>query len=215
MRISIFCSSEEHPVFDSLVKWAEELRGRGYSVSLLSIASDLTGGDLLFLVSCHQIIKVEVLQLFSAALVVHASDLPMGRGWSPHVWAVLNGHDEITVSLVEAAEPVDTGAIWSKTRFTLEGHELFDEINEKLFKAEIELMNLAVEQFRNIVPTPQIGPPGKYLPRRTPEDSRINPDKSIADQFDLLRVCDSERYPAFFEYRGAKYSIKISKIKDD
>ena len=39
--------------------------------------------------------------------------------------------------------------------------------------------------------------------------SMIN--KSIKDQFNLLRIVDDERYPAFFEIDGSKYFIKIYK----
>jgi spore coat polysaccharide biosynthesis predicted glycosyltransferase SpsG len=34
---------------------------------------------------------------------------------------------------------------------------------------------------------------------------------SIAEQFDLLRVVDPEHYPAFFDYRGKRYIIKMEK----
>jgi methionyl-tRNA formyltransferase len=36
----------------------------------------------------------------------------------------------------------------------------------------------------------------------------------LAEQFDLLRVVDSERFPAFFEYRGRRYKLKIEKDDD-
>lgn len=50
-----------------------------------------------------------------------------------------------------------------------------------------------------------------FYPRRRPEDSRIDIGKSIKDQFDLLRVVDNERYPAFFEYNGCRYVLKIER----
>ena len=39
----------------------------------------------------------------------------------------------------------------------------------------------------------------------------IDPDKTIAEQFDLMRVCDPDRYPAYFNYLGYKYVIRIEK----
>ena len=36
------------------------------------------------------------------------------------------------------------------------------------------------------------------MEKRTPADSEIDPGKSILEQFNLLRIVDSERYPAFF-----------------
>jgi methionyl-tRNA formyltransferase len=53
-----------------------------------------------------------------------------------------------------------------------------------------------------------------FYPRRRPADSRLDPEKSIAAQFDLLRVVDNEKYPAFFEYRGKKFQLKIEAYKE-
>ena len=47
--------------------------------------------------------------------------------------------------------------------------------------------------------------------RRTKKDSEININKSIKSQFNLLRICDNNKYPAFFKYRNTKYVIKIYK----
>ena len=199
----------------SLRHWAEETAKSGHSVSLLHDRSELTGGDILFLVSCSQIIREAERKKYRRALVLHASDLPRGRGWSPHIWAVLDGQNEITVTLLEASDPVDTGAIYLKTTFALEGHELLPEINEKLFKAELWLMSRAVEGFDRMAPVAQRGDGGRYLPKRSPADSRLDPHKTIAAQFDLLRVVDPDRYPAFFDYRGKRYLLKIEKYDND
>jgi methionyl-tRNA formyltransferase len=215
MKISILCSDPEHPVNDSLQKWQAEMSARGHAVSIDHEKANLPGGDLLFLVSCSQIIREQEKSKYKATLVLHASDLPLGRGWSPHIWAILNGENNITVSLLEADDPVDSGAIWYKTSFSLQGHELLPEINQKLFAAELQLMTWAVAHFPNVSPIQQQGDAGEYMPKRTPADSRLDPDLSIADQFNLLRVVDSERYPAFFEYLGKKYLIRIEKTQDD
>ena len=127
----------------------------------------------------------------------------------------MDGENQITVSLLEATEPVDSGAIWLKTTFDLEGHELLDEINAKLFAAELHLMTQAVEKFGYITPKQQVGDPGEYMRKRNPADSRIDPNKSISDQFNFLRVADPQRYPAFFDYQGVKYLIKIEKAKSE
>ncbi len=173
--------------------------------------AELPGGDVLFLVSCSQIIRDSERQRYKTTLVLHASDLPKGRGWSPHIWSILHGAKQITVCLLQADDPVDSGAILLKTVISLEGHELLPEINEKLFAAELLLMTEAAEGFEKIVPIPQAGDPGPYLRMRTPADSRLDPSRTIAEQFDLLRVVDSQRYPAFFDYRGKRYLIRIEK----
>lgn len=211
MKIALLCTSPSHPVVPALRGWQQRMQAAGHQVELLHDKSELGDGDVLFLVSCGQIIGPALRRHFRATLVLHASDLPTGRGWSPHIWSIVRGASTIVVSLLEAADPVDTGPIWLKTRFTLEGHELLAEINEKLFAAELHLMSEAVARFDEIEPQPQQGSGGEYLRLRTPDDSRLDPQSSIAAQFDLLRVVDNQRYPAFFEWRGKRYVLRIEK----
>jgi methionyl-tRNA formyltransferase len=212
VNISVLCTDSRHPVVPSLREWARAMAADGHNVSLLHEKGALQGGDFLFLVSCAQKLEPAELVKFRHALVLHASDLPTGRGWSPHVWTIVEGGNEITVSLIEAATPVDSGPVWARRRFVLEGHELLPEINRALFAVELELMTSAV-QGGTPQPVAQTGDPGPYLRRRTPEDSRLDPTKSIAEQFELLRVVDNESYPAFFDFRGKRYVLKIEKAE--
>jgi methionyl-tRNA formyltransferase len=213
MKISILCTDPQHPVVPRLREWVENATRNGHSATLCFDKGELVGGDILFLVSCSQLVAETERKKFPTILVLHASDLPRGRGWSPHVWSIVEGENRVTVSLVEAATPVDSGPVWAKTWFELEGHELLSEINRKLFDAELELMTRAVRDLSAIAPTPQAGDPGVYRRRRTPADSRLDPGKTIAEQFDLLRVVDNERYPAFFDLRGRRYVLKIEKAE--
>lgn len=209
MKISVLCSDTSHPVYPHLRDWATSARTR-HAVELVQRKAKLTGGDILFLISCHEIISIEDRRKYVANLVIHASDLPKGRGWSPHVWQILEGSRDVVVSLIEAQDEVDTGAIWAQRHLVLEGHELYEEINNRLFAIELELMDDAVGLFGHATPVPQEGLPSHY-PRRKPEDSRLDPDRSIAEQFDLLRVADPKRFPAFFDLRGHRYLIHVEK----
>ncbi|WP_247779938.1 formyltransferase family protein [Bradyrhizobium sp. 170] len=182
-----------------------------HSVELVRQKGELTGGDVLFLISCHEIISPGDRQKYGATLVIHASDLPEGRGWSPHIWQILEGKNRIVVSLIEAQDPVDTGAIWAQRHLVLEGHELCEEINEALFAIELELMDHALKVIGSGQATAQDDRPPSYYRRRTPEDSRLDPARSIVEQFDLLRVADPQRFPAFFDLRGHRYFVRIEK----
>ena len=215
MKISILTTNCLHPVVGKLNDWVKSMIVKQHMVSLVFDKADLLGGDILFLVSCSQMVGDYERAKYKYTLVLHASDLPKRRGWSPHIWSILDGENEITVSLLEASEPVDTGLIWLKTSFLLEGHELLDEINKKLFDAEVFLMTLAIDRLTEINPIEQVGDPGSYMRKRTPADSEIDPEKTISEQFNLLRIVDSNRYPAFFYHRGCKYQIKIEKIKSE
>nr|WP_249815515.1 formyltransferase family protein [Bradyrhizobium sp. 168] len=187
------------------------LTGAAHDVELVQKKADLSGGDILFLISCHEIISAQDRAKYGTSLVIHASDLPQGRGWSPHIWQILDGKSDIVVSLLEAEDQVDTGALWAQRHMILEGHELYDEINAKLFAIELDLMSDALASIGQKAPAPQDDRAPTYYPRRSPEDSRLDPGRPLAEQFDLLRVADPERFPAFFELRGHRYLVRIEK----
>jgi len=211
MRISFLCSDEQHPVNAYLGRWIAAQQGI-HQIELVRKKSELSGGDILFLISCAEIIGSADRSAYHASLVLHASDLPRGRGWSPHIWQIIEGAEEITLSLLETEDKVDSGRIWKKLRFPVPKHALWDEINARLFDAEIELIDFAVREFEKISPTEQdarIEP--SYYTRRSPDDSQIDPSKSIASQFDKIRVCDPNRFPAFFELHGKKYKLTLEK----
>ena len=98
MKVSILCSVE-HPILKYIEKWADGL-DEMYEVQHHHDSKTLIGGDLLFLISCSEFIKKEKRCLYKKVLVIHASDLPGGRGWSPHIWQALENCKEITVSLL-------------------------------------------------------------------------------------------------------------------
>lgn len=215
MNISILCSDPRHPVVPWLQDWVKTAADAGHVAAVHHDKSTLNGGDVLFLVSCSQIVTAAERSHFRHVLVLHASDLPKGRGWSPHIWSILEGSNEITVCLLEAADPVDTGDIWLRDQVVLRGDELHAEINDKLFATEMALMSRFLLMSASIKPVAQRGEATGYRRRRTPEDSRLDPQLPLAAQFDLLRVSDPVRYPAFFDLRGSRYRLRIEKVTDD
>ncbi|MCO4202477.1 formyltransferase family protein [Aeromonas taiwanensis] len=215
MNITILCSSESHPVNNMLNDWVQ-INSARHTIQLVRRKSELSEGDLLFLVSCSEIITASERSRFKKTLVIHASDLPQGRGWSPHIWEIIGGATNITVSLLEAEDIVDSGDIWKKYHVHIPNHSLYDEINELLFEAESELMDYAVTNFHVIQPQKQSASIEEtYYPRRNAEDSEVDPHLSIASQFGLIRVCDPERFPAFFTLHGHKYKLTLEKVKDE
>jgi methionyl-tRNA formyltransferase len=209
--ITVLCTDAGHPVFPKLEQWVERMR-LSHEVHLVSSLQEVAQGDILFLVSAARLVPRSVRERFRAALVLHASDLPSGRGWSPHVWQILEGQSSITVSVIGAEDLLDTGDIWAQRAFVLQGHELADEINESLFATELGLMDYIVENFATIRPVAQGAEGVSVYRKRTPEDSRIDPSDTIAAQFDLLRVADPARYPAFFDFRGCRYKVILKKM---
>lgn len=211
MKVTLLCSNTEHPVYAYLQQWKADNNSK-YSINLITKTSEIDSeGDILFLVSCTELIKPSIRDLFRYTLVLHASDLPEGRGWSPHIWDIVNGKNALTLSLLNAEDKVDTGDIWQKRSIPLTGSELFDEINALLFNAELELISWACDSIDSAVAMQQTEGVSTYHERRTPKDSEIDVSKSLSSQFNLLRVCDPNRFPAFFYHKGQRYKIKIEK----
>ena len=211
MKIAILCSDITHPIYPLLQIWAEKHEVLN-KIQLVRLKGELLGGDILFLISCHEIIGKDVRDLYKATLLIHASDLPKGRGWSPYIWQIVEGSNQIPVTLIEAGDQVDSGAIWQQLLLVFEGHETCEEINQALFRSEIELMDFAVSNFDKVIPRLQDQREPTYYRKRTPEDSKLDPYRSIAEQFDLIRVADLKRFPAYFDFRGHRYTLSITKV---
>ena len=93
----------------------------------------------------------------------------------------------------------------------MEEHEITNEINFKIFTAKIKLVDFAIKSMNSIKKTPQEGK-SSFFSRRKPEDSKLDVNKTIKEQFDLMRIADNERYPCFFNFRGHHYKVTLSKI---
>ena len=209
MNISILITSIKHPINAYINKWVE--KNKSHQISVIHSKKELISGDILFLISCSEIISKLEREKFKKTLVVHASDLPYGRGWSPHIWEIINGATDITLSLLEAEDKVDTGDIWKKINVSIPKTTLFGEINELIFNSELKLMDFAIENFDTINPEKQPNTDDMYWTKRSPKDSLIDINKTLAAQFDLIRVCDSKRFPAYFYKEGVKFNIVIEK----
>lgn len=195
-----------------VIPYAQELMSilakKTFEVKLIHSHNEIAKGDILILLSCERILKN--LSLNKHNLVVHPSNLPQGKGWSPLTWQILEGKNEIPITLFEATEKVDSGGIYLKDMIYLEGHELVDEVREKQGKKTIELILKFIDNYPN---NPIIAQQGEssYYPKRSPQDSELDIFKTIDEQFNLLRVCDNDRYPAFFVRNGIKYILRIEK----
>src|SRR5438105_926565 len=100
------------------VSFAEGLVDRlcrfGEVRSLVSADEIASGNEVAFLLSCSKIVPVNVLARSRHNIVVHASDLPRGRGMSPLTWQILEGQDIIPITLFEAVAQLDAGPVYIK-----------------------------------------------------------------------------------------------------
>ena len=171
-------------------------------------------GDLLFLLSCSQVVSNKILKYNNKTLVIHESYLPEGRGWSPLTWQILEGKNEVPITLLEAVDKVDSGNIFLQEIMHFSGYELVNELRSIQAKFTVELCKKFVNKYPKILDdgVKQMGKKSSYK-RRCRSDSRIYLDKTIRQLFNLLRVVDNDRYPAFFEHGGRKYKLSIQAME--
>ena len=189
---------------------AQEAFNLGYSIRWVHDHQQLAPGDVCFLLSYGRIVSEEWLALHRHNLVVHASALPKGKGWSPMSWQILEGASTIPITLFEAAAELDAGPIYAQEMLQLFGHELAPEWQQLQAQATIRLCGRWLKSYpaSTACAQSQQGEESVYR-RRRPEDSCIDLQQSLEDQFPLLRVVDNESYPAFFERHGRRYRLHI------
>lgn len=194
---------------------ANQWRLAGHDVQIAHSVEQAFPADFCFCLSFSRILSAVFRKQYTHTLVVHESDLPDGRGWAPMTWQILEGKSRIPVTLIEAVDAIDAGPIYLQEWILLNGTELNSEWRFLQARATQNLCKQWVASYPTILDgaRAQVGS-GVMYARRRPSDSRLDPHKTLAEQFNLLRVVDNEQYPAFFEMNGRVYVISISPKED-
>ena len=176
----------------------------------------LSLGDVCLLLSCGRLLSADQLAFHRHNLVVHESDLPRGQGWSPMTWQILEGANSIPIALFEATAALDAGPIYLQQQIQLKGQELVEEWRAMQAQATMELCLAWLDRYKEVIAAarPQAGEPTHYR-RRRPADSQLNPECSLVEQFNLLRVVDNKHYPAFFTGVANLFGFMFSKKSDN
>lgn len=207
-----FTCDEKSWINTFIIQIKNELEKNGHSVKIAHCIDDISLGDFNFILSFSKKIPKNILDLNKHNLVVHESALPAGRGWSPLTWQILEGKNKIPITLFEADEALDSGNIYIQGIMEFIGHELVDELRLVQGETTISMCRRFIQEYPGIIKLAkkQLGSSSFYT-KRSSEDSKLDPNKTISDQFNLLRVVDNSRYPAFFEFMGTRYDLHIKK----
>lgn len=209
-RITILVDNDSW-IIPYAIKLGEMLEKQGYKVQHASSGNEIEEGCINFILGCTQLLDTPTLQRNRHNLVVHESDLPKGRGFSPMTWQLLEGKSEIPICLFEATEKFDHGEIWLHDTIILRGDELSDDWRKLQGQKTVDLCLQFVAKYNDLKPKKQSGTGTEYR-RRSPKDSELALHQTIDEQFNLLRVVDNTNYPAFFIKNGTKYILKIFKV---
>lgn len=169
-------------------------------------------GDVLFILGCDRILTKKQLSLHKNNIIVHESDLPKGRGWSPLTRQVEAGKNKIPITLFEACEKCDAGDYYLRDCIKLNGRELIDNIRKKQINKTIKM----IEKYLVHYPMMPLKQKGKatYYRKRKPEDHKLNINKSLKSQFNKIRTADNQHYPLHFWHRKKRYILKVYSDKE-
>lgn len=211
MKIAILTSPDQW-----FIPYAKQLNVQLHTSTLFFNHEDIEESfDVVFILSYHKIIKEEYLNKNKHNIVVHASALPEGKGWAPMFWQILEGSNEIPFTMFEVGTGIDDGDIYMQKILELTGYELNSELREKQANFIIDMCLEFIQNYNKYkTPVPQSGNETFYKKRST-KDSELDINKSIKEQFNLLRIVDNENYPAFFYKDKKKYILKIEEVKNE
>ena len=198
---------EKHLKKSTLVK-----KNKKYSFKIFTNHRRIQNYQIVFILNYTKILKSNFLKKNALNLVIHASDLPKGKGFAPLQWQILEKKNKINICLFEAVKKLDSGRIFFKNYLILKGTELYDEIRYLEAKAIIRMIKIFLKKYPNLISKKQKGK-STFYKRRNPSDSELNINIPIKKLFNQMRIANNEKWPSFFYFKNKKYLIKIFQDK--
>lgn len=166
--------------------------------------------DLLLVLGWSQILKDPLLSLPAIGVVgAHASVLPHNRGSAPVNWALIRGEDESGNTLMWLNAGVDTGEIIAQRAFPLELWDTCATVYGKVATSNQEMVAELIAQLeKGIRPgraQPETDEP--LLPRRRPEDGRIDWSSSATEVYNFVRALTRPYPGAFTQLEGEPLTV--------
>lgn len=211
MRIAILVDDINSWFVPYSHKLKEKLQSDNIVVNEYNNSKEVGDEDICFILSCTKILKKEFLDKHRHNIVVHASDLPKGKGFTPLKWQILEGKNDIPLTLFEAVEACDAGPYYFKDVIHFEGYEMLDEMQHVMANKIIDMCCLFVQQIEDLLPIQQKGE-STYYRKFNKEDDDLNIDFTLKQLFPRFRIADFERFPLTFEKDGHHYSMTVKRI---
>ena len=204
LLISILVDQVDAWIMPYVTNLVDQLQQHNHKVNLCRDKSKICSGDIAIYLSCTNIVPNNILSLNKHNIVVHECALPKGKGWSPLSWQILEGYNEVPITVFEASDEVDGGVVYLQDEMHFRGDELVEELRKVQGDKTVELVMKFIALYPDIKSEEQSGEE-TYYEKRTPVDSELDINKTLIEQFNKLRVVDNIRYPAYFIYKGFKY----------
>lgn len=145
----------------------------------------------------------------------HWSLLPRWRGVHPTAWAVINGDEEIGLSVHLMEEDFDTGDILAQESVRMKPEMNINELHEILAQKQAEAVFNVLKKYAHngvLSKFPQDETKAIYVPQRYPEDGIINWSWPALRIEGLVRALPLPKYPGAFTYADDR-KVVISSAK--
>ena len=221
LTFTVFSFREEEgepPFFDDIRSLTHEHGGCFYEVRNIGhpLYADLWAAesiDLLFAVSWRYLIPQKIyLSPRLGSFVFHDSYLPDYRGFSPTVWAIINGEDHTGVTLFAMAEECDAGDIVDQERVSIDPDETIATVIERVTSIYLTLLerNLQALMTGTTLRTPQDHSLATYTCKRLATDNLINWSSDTTTIYNLIRAVTHPYQGAYTFFAGARLRIWTS-----
>lgn len=183
------------------------------TASIKDLAGALKGIEFDILLSSGYpfMITKDVFSKAKLAVNFHPALLPKHRGrYLNHILIDRDEYSGVTAHLID--EGYDTGPIIKQKKFKVSTFDSIYSLFRKSNQLELELADDVIQQYvtGKIEFIPQKDSDATaFFEKRTPEDSRINPEMPLKDLFYEIRAYDAELFPAFFEIDGQRVFVKL------
>jgi len=168
--------------------------------------------DCSVIVSFGHIIPKRIIDLSNNnSINMHPSLLPLLRGPSPIISALLEGYKETGVSIMKINENLDEGDIYAQTLFRISDHDNKDILEEKIIKIGAPLLDSVLELIDKgmIEAFPQSGIPS-YTRLFNKKDLKIDWSLTSQEIFNKIRAFSYEP-GAYTMFRDMKIKILSAK----
>ncbi len=213
-------TSWEPPFLDNIAEFTHRIGGKFIESSQVG-HQDLadfwakTPVDLMLVVSWRYLIPSSIyLRPKLGTYVFHDSPLPAYRGFSPTVWAMVNGESHTGVTLFQMADDVDSGDIVAQQSVEIGHDDTIKDVLEKVTLAYLSVLeaNLHPLLLGTAPHTPQNHDNATFTCKRLPEDNLIDWQQSTQSIYNLIRATTYPYTGAYTFLNGQKLIIWEAKI---
>jgi len=169
--------------------------------------------DLLFVVGWSRLVNQRVIDIPTiAALGMHPTPLPRGRGRAPVAWNLIKGRERTQLSLFELREEADAGPIYGQHEIQITERDDAETLNGKIQAAGESLIEECYPRIDDgtIDLAIQDESQATWWPRRRPHHGLIDWNRSAEDVHNWIRG-QTHPYPGAFTYLdGTKVTVWAS-----